>query len=150
MRFLANRGSSLELSIVGYEFPELEGVPYDSNWLVIAGDAELDGRAWKFREPCLLTDEASALADWLEARSKDARKDSEISFIEPNLYFKWGQGALQVDLALECRPPWAPWDKVEEFCFSPSSDELMSAALSLREDLRKYPIRPERENRGLG
>ncbi len=139
MRFLGNHGSSLELSVVGYQFPELEGVPWDSNWLVIAGRAELDGRQWKFRDSCLLTGEASDLADWLEARSKDTSEDSEIDFLEPYLYFRWSQGALLVRLG-----PWTSGDKVEYLRFSPSSDELMSAASSLREDLRKYPYRPER------
>ena len=145
MHLLGSDGSSLELSVVGYQFPELEAVPYDLNWLVIAGRASLGGREWKFQEPCLLTYEAAALADWLEARSKDASNDGEIGFIEPNLCFKWSQGALQINLDLECLPSWALHDKVEEFYlrFSPSSDELASAASSLREDLLKYPVRPE-------
>jgi hypothetical protein len=144
MRLLASDGSFLELTVMGYQFPNLDGVSYDSNWLVIAGHAALAGRAWRFREPCLLTDEVSGLADWFEARSKDASNDSEIGFIEPNLHFGWSQGALQVNLDLECLPSWAPKYNAEEFYlrFTPSMDELASAALSLRADLLKYPIRP--------
>jgi hypothetical protein len=144
MRLLADDGTSLELSVVGYESPRLAG-DLDSNWLIIAGCAALDGREWKFRDPCLLTNEVSALADWFEARSKAPSDDGEIWFIEPNLYFKWSQGVLQVNLDFESRPSWAPEDNTEEFYlrFSPSPDELASAASSLRADLVKYPIRPE-------
>lgn len=145
MHLVGSDGISLVFGVVGYEFPDLVGVPYDSNWLIIAGRAEKDGIGWKFNHPCLLTNEVSSLADWLEARSQDPTKDSEISFIEPNLGFKWFGGALRVTLAVEFRPPWAPWDEVEGFYlqFSPTSEDLALAALSLRDDLRKFPIRPE-------
>ena len=145
MHLAGNDGTSLVFGVVGYQFPDLVGVPYDSNWLIIAGRAEKDRRGWKFNDPCLLTNEVSSLADWFEARSQDPTKDSEISFIEPNLSFKWLGGTLRVTLALECRPPWAPWDQVDEFYLqlSPTSEHLALAALSLRDDLRKFPIRPE-------
>ncbi len=97
MRLLADDGTSLELNVVGYQFPQLVGVPYDSNWLIIAGHVALGGREWKFRDPCLLTNEVLALAEWFEARSK-ASNDDEFGFIEPNLSFKWRQGVLQVHL----------------------------------------------------
>ena len=115
MRFVASDGSFLELSIVGYEFPELERVPYDSNWLFIAGHAASACREWEFREPCLLTYEVAALAEWLEARSKDVSKGSDIQFIEPHLYFRWNHGVLEVQLDLECLPPWVPKFRGQEF-----------------------------------
>jgi hypothetical protein len=105
----------------------------------------LAGREWRFGDPCLLTNEVSDLAGWFEVRSKDATSnDSEIGFIEPNLHFRWRQGALQVDFDLECLPSWAPTCSAEKFYlrFSPSPDELASAAWSLRADLLKYPIGP--------
>jgi hypothetical protein len=52
MRLLANDGSFLELTVAGYQFPHLEGVPYDSNWLIIAGHAALAGREC-LRERCV-------------------------------------------------------------------------------------------------
>ena len=144
MRLLSGDGTSLELTVVGYQFPQLVGVPYDSNWLIIAGHVTLDGREWKFRDPCLLTNELLALADWFQTRSKAPNDNSEIGFIEPNLSFDWRQGVLQISLDLESRPSWAR-DDAEEFHlrFSPTPDEFASAASSLRADLLKYPIRPE-------
>lgn len=145
MRLTDHRGTSLEFGAVRYQFPQLTREPYDSNWLVIAGRIEKDGDAWKFNDPCLLTNEMLALAEWLEARAQNMDGESEISFIEPNFYFKWADGVLRVDLEQECRPPWAPFDKVDEFylTLSPSPQEMASAAEALRADLKKFPIRAE-------
>ena len=140
-----HRGTSLEFHALRYQFPQLTRTQYDSNWLVIGGRIEKDGAAWKFQDPCLLTNEMHSLAEWLESQAIDPGTNSEISFIEPNLYFKWIDRKLRVDLECECRPPWAPFDKVEEFYvnLSPSSEELLAAAEALRADLAKYPIRAE-------
>jgi hypothetical protein len=145
MRLTNHRGTSLEFRALRYEFPELTRREYDSNWLVISGRIEKDGTGWQFRDPCLLTNEVLSLAEWLESRAHDAMPTSEISFIEPNLYFKWARGILRVDLEQECRPPWAPFDKVDEFyiTLSPSPQEMNEAAKALREDLEKFPIRAE-------
>ena len=147
MRLLSGDGTSLELTVAGYQYPHLVGVPYDSNWLIIAGSVTLDDREWKFRYPCLLTNELLALADWFHSLSEAPSDNGEIGFIEPNLSFRWRQGVLQIYLDLESRPSWAPEDNTKEFYlrFSPTPDELASAASSLRADLLKYPIRPERQ-----
>jgi hypothetical protein len=71
VRFSGNNGTFFELGIAAYQFPELEGEPYDSNWVIIAGQAQVNGRAWKFKDPCLLAGEVSDSADWLDAGSKD-------------------------------------------------------------------------------
>ena len=145
MRLLSDDGTSIELTVVGYQFQQFVGVPYDSNWLIIAGRVTLAGREWKFRDPCLLTNEVLALADWFQARSRAPNDNGEIGFIEPNLRFKWRQGVLQVNLDLESRPWSTSEDNTEEFYlrFSPTPDELASVASSLRADLLKYPMRPE-------
>ena len=142
MRLSNHRDTSLEFHAVRYEYPQLTRAQYDSNWLVIGGRIEKDGAAWKFEDPCLLTNEVLSLAEWLEARVRDAGRDSEISFIEPALSFKWANGVLRVDLGHGCRQPWAPF---EEFYLTllPSPQEMMSAAEALREDLKKFPIREE-------
>jgi hypothetical protein len=139
MRFSRYDGSSFQLAIVGYEFPDLEGAPYDSNWLIISGRGEADRGVWQFRVPCLLTAEVTDLTDWFEARANEAGLDSEIGFIEPNLNFTWRDRALRIELAAESRPPWA----LASFylSFSPSSSELASAVRSLRDGLREYPER---------
>ena len=143
MRLTNNRGTSLEFRAIGYQFPQPMRDQYDSNWLMIGGRIEKDGAAWQFQDPCLLTDELLSLAEWFESRVRDAISNSEISFVEPNLYFKWTHGILRVDLEQECRPPWAPFDKVDEFyiTLSPSPEEMTDAARALREDLENFPIR---------
>ncbi|WP_420878293.1 WapI family immunity protein [Sphingobium yanoikuyae] len=41
----------LRLEVEGYQFPDVPNDEWDSNWLVITGDAVLDGRSWRFRDP---------------------------------------------------------------------------------------------------
>ena len=57
--------SWLGLKILGYQFPHETHDPYDSNWLMISGNVGIKGQSWTFTDPCLLTTEAEALADWL-------------------------------------------------------------------------------------
>jgi hypothetical protein len=57
--------SKFELRVAGYQF---QSDRFDANWLVVAGRvAPPDGRAWKFRDPALLTWEVQGLSSWLEA-----------------------------------------------------------------------------------
>ncbi|MGH6810902.1 MAG: WapI family immunity protein [Methylocella sp.] len=107
-------------------------MPWDSDWLVVAGEAELDGRAWKFRDPCLLTTEVSALANWLEARSKDASKDSEIGFIEPNLTSRGTKVRCGSNLGLSAALHGRPRIKPEYF---------ISVSRPLRTSWRRPPGR---------
>lgn len=98
MKLTDHRGTSVELSAIRYEFPQITREQYDANRLVIGGRLEKDGAAWKFQDPCLLTNEVLALAEWFDELRRNPHKNSEISFIEPNFYFKWSSGALRVDL----------------------------------------------------
>lgn len=143
MRIGPHAGTLIDFTVAGYEFPELERASYDSNWLMIAGRFEKDGRAWAFRDPCLLTHELQRLAEWFEARATDPGPDSEIGFIEPNLSFRWTKGALQVFAAAECRPADAPPGSIE-LRLTPSKQEMQSAAAALHADLNRFPIRPEK------
>ncbi len=65
--------SSLELRVIGYQFPDLEaggeppgGDSSDANWLVVSGVVcTAAGTAWSFRHPSLLTWELTELVRWL-------------------------------------------------------------------------------------
>ncbi len=152
MRLETADGQSLELRILGYEFPELETEEDDSNWLIVEGKIAHPRGGWKFRDPCLLTYEASRLADWLDSLARGTPSSEEVSFIEPNLSFRSLEspaGArLRAYFELEARPSWAPSDVVEwEQCwidFPVSELELRRAAASLRDQLKNYPQRAAR------
>ena len=152
MRLETEDGQSLELRILGYQYPDLETEEYDSNWLNVEGKVAHPRGNWKFRDPCLLTYEASRLADWLDSLARGTLSSEEVSFIEPNISFRSVEspegGSLRVYFELEARPPWAPSDVVEdEQCsidFRLSEFELRRAAASLRDQLTNYPQRAAR------
>ncbi|MBN9632055.1 MAG: hypothetical protein J0I18_15820 [Actinobacteria bacterium] len=91
MRF-GSSGSTVELTIEAYQFPESEPQneqDWDANWLVIAG--QISGWVpWRFRDPCLTTWEAREFAAWLDDVAHSERQpvpahEGELSFTEPNL-----------------------------------------------------------------
>ena len=77
---------SLQLDIVGYQFPAGERCETDANWLVAELAVAYDDKRWRAREPALLTSEVTALIEWLR---HVAVGDAVGGFgaIEPNLSF---------------------------------------------------------------
>ena len=145
-------GRRLVLTIVGYQFPALEDDEWDSNWLNVRIDAD-DGReAWASTDPSLLTFEAQALADWLDDLSHGEVREPP-GFVEPNLRFEataWddSEATVRVFFELESRPPGAASRVVGEhplwIDFTLSRPELHNAAVSLRDQLDRYPPRARR------
>jgi hypothetical protein len=109
MRFITNENASLELHVVGYQFPDIQEAEYDSNWLMIEGQVCHLRGDWTFRDPCLLTYEAVGLAEWLESVGDGTPCESYIVFLEPNLSFEIVgeevERVLRVELVAESRPP---------------------------------------------
>lgn len=153
---LDGANGSLELSIVGYQFPsavpEVEGFEHDANWLVIAGEVTDRDRNWQFRGPCLLTAEADELASWLEGMAEGRSFVDALDFTEPNLTFRRvslpdRDHGVRVVFELEARPPWhrftgdeGDWGTVW-LEIPTTQDALRSAARSLREELLLFPAR---------
>jgi hypothetical protein len=140
---LDNGSCRLELSIVRYQFPQIkEGS--DSNWLIVRGLVTMDGRAWAFQDPCLMTTEAAGLVTWLEAVSQRADAKQDVFFTEPNLqFYRIDQGSIRIAFALECAPPWAKqgedW-RLHGFDVVIGA-HIADAALQLREQLSHFPQR---------
>src|SRR6185503_445386 len=127
--------NSFVMSLVGYQFPGLENVEYDSNWLNVKIAVSYQDGKWSTVDPALLTYEVQSLIDWLRAVS--ARKDEErhLVFIEPCLSFHLSPDEgepdkLIIELSHEFRPPWAGEDLYEgyEIAFSLMSIDLIGAA----------------------
>jgi hypothetical protein len=148
----ATNRSSFELKIVGYEFPELADVEYDSNWLEIAINVCAAQGAWTATHPSLLTYEVEHLADWFEGLAEGRPVDDKVHFIEPNLSFEVqgteSEKRLRVYFELESRPSWAPWEGVPQknlwVQFPLSEIDLLGAAQSLRTELSRFPQRTAR------
>ena len=152
MRLVGHDGI-IELSLVGYQFPHLATVPWDSNWLNVRVRVRHPRGDWTAQDPCLLTYDVAGLADWLDAVAAGREEDTEHGFMEPNLYFRSvtdpdGNRFVRVYFELELRPTWAPFDgaPMEDLYldFPAEPSQLTKAAQSLREQLAHYPQRTER------
>jgi hypothetical protein len=149
MRLHSSDGASLEVKILGYEFPDIETEEYDSNWLVIEIDATHPSGHWVCRDSCLLTYEVAALANWLAGIPRGQDVSHVQRFIEPNLEFRLIEAdtsrTLRIYFEAECRPDGAPWNQgvVRDLWldFPVSELNLEEAAESLRRQLAKYPQR---------
>jgi hypothetical protein len=100
VRLLSSDEASVELSIAGYQFPDLQGRgdrDWDANWLQICGAVVLaDGKTWSFEDPSLTTWEAAELGQWLREAADGSVKpwplgteeaEPLLCFTEPNLAF---------------------------------------------------------------
>ncbi len=146
---LDSDGTSFELRVLGYEFPE-GGV--SANWLAVEVAVEGPIGSWAARHASLESGDLLWLADWLSALADGAPADREVAFEEPTLEFELldrsGESVtLRIWLELELRPPWAPspmtgmrdvWIDVRV-----SHDAIREAASSLERDFRRFPTRPE-------
>ncbi|QHT55911.1 hypothetical protein GXP71_07380 [Cellulomonas sp. H30R-01] len=123
MRFESGDGASVDLRLVGYQFPGAVGAPpgdWDANWLVVRGRVRLaDGRAWTFTDASLTTWDARDLDGWLRGVvsghvapvRQDAPEEDLLAFTEPCLAFSLAArddsvATVRVHLSLECAPPW--------------------------------------------
>jgi hypothetical protein len=142
-------GDSLELSISGYQFPEVKDGD-DADWLLVEVRASRGGRAWRSRDPSLQTFEVEALARWLEGVAHGSSFPDACDFVEPNLSFELvrvdrARAELRAYFELESRPPWAPADGAGLrdlwVTLTPSRDEAAAAAAALRAALAAFPTR---------
>jgi len=143
-----NENTEFELEIAGYQFPDLESEPYDSDWLNITIRVKHPRGSWTTTDPSLLTEEVKDLIHWLEDIADGKNVNPDEYFTEPNLHFQLpdnNANKLRVYFELECRPSWAKStfkDDDELWVeFSVTPEILRNAAESLRSQLQKFPTR---------
>ena len=127
MRLDSEDGASVDLRLVGYQFPGAVGAPpgdWDANWLVVRGRVRLaDGRARSFTDASLTTWDARDIGGWLRGVvsghvapvRQDAPEEDLLAFTEPCLAFSLAArdeagATVRVHLSLECAPPWLHQD----------------------------------------
>lgn len=141
---LTGASTAFELRIVGYEFPEIIGEKYDSNWLLIEGHVTHAAGSWVFCHPCMLTFDVVELADWLEQCAKNKLSDMVLHFLEPNIWFSLVNcNTLRVCFDAEALPSWIPLEYTSEqdfYCDFPVNEIiLIEAARQLRDQLARFP-----------
>jgi hypothetical protein len=147
--------ASLYLTILGYQYPDAAGEPYDANWLSIHVEAAGPGGAWTGTDPCLLTYEAARLAAWMEAVAAGQKASPAISFLEPVLLFRLIDGeqgrTLRVHFGNLINPSWRQLEGTREPGLNPdlwldfplAEVDLAAAARELLQQLKRYPDRAE-------
>ncbi len=139
------------MTLMGYEFPELQYVPYDSNWLNIKIEVSHERGKWSAIDPAMFTYEVASLIDWLRAVSAGKYDERDLWFVEPCLSFHLSPpegepDKLIVEFSHGFAPPWATHDLDEEhqLVFELRTLDLIAAAQSLENQLRQYPQRTVR------
>jgi hypothetical protein len=152
MLLRGREGNELELAVVGYQFPDEERDPWDSNWLLISVRVLTPQGSWSVVDPCLTTWEAKRLVAWLVHAAARDPAAVPMTFTEPNLTVtarsRTSRPPLRVHVracfALELRPPWLHnVAGSDNLCIDLDVErsDLARAAASLLADLMAYPQR---------
>ena len=149
MKFTLRNDYSFKLTLLGYQFPSLENVEYDSNWLNVRIDVQHPDGDWSALDPALLTYEVQELADWFRALAVGQRAEQSISFLEPCLEFHVAfsesfSELLKLKLTHGFSPPWSKGFDEFELIFPLATLNLVQAAEDLESQLARYPQRAER------
>lgn len=144
-------GNELELAIAGYQFPDEERDPWDSNWLLVSVRVLSPESTWAVEDPCLTTWEAKRLVSWLVQAAAREPSAVPMTFTEPNLTVVAGPVAgdpnrvhVRASFALELRPPWAHTVSGSDNLtvgLDVRRGDLARAAASLLTDLVQFPQR---------
>jgi len=145
-------GSELELDVLGYQFPNVEADPWDSNSLLVALRVVSAQGTWEAVDPCLTTWEAARLCRWLALLSAGDASAVRQAFNEPNVRVSvnglapdFSRARVHACFELETRPPWLPGPAAGRDTLCVDLDlpraELREAAVDLARQLRRFPLR---------
>jgi len=151
MKLESKDGTSFELRVERYQFPDEDLEPNDYNpaddfdparWLIITISVSNRAGAWQATGPNMTTSEMESLATWLDSVRIGQAGSPGICFIERDMEFAVNEDCtvLQIYLCGVFRPSWARGMVVLEF---PVRElDLTAAASSLREQLGTFPGMP--------
>lgn len=147
MKLVGRDGTSLELSVGGYQFPEIADDRWDSNWLMVSGRIRHPHGSWTFTDACLTTFELERLASWLDDVAVGRPDPDSGDFTEPNLHFYYRQEpepTIEVRLAYESAPPWLVGEPPLEGVtieFPVAMNDPRGAAAEVRSFIHRFPVR---------
>ena len=155
----------VDLAVLGYQFPEMTDVPWDSDWLLLRLRLQWGEHHWEHVDPALTTFELERLALWLLEVAQHAnvfacwtqeRLSTLCTFTEPNLAFEAYSGhptghpvTLRIYLTAELLPPFrtllptGPLSDGSEVWveFGVDAARLRTLAQQLQRDLERFPVR---------
>lgn len=150
-----NEADTLEIAILGYQFPDADDPRQRYSWHMITGQATSTDETWTFQYPALTCDESPRLtawlrqvAQWLDNPGKAMARPGKLTFTEPNLALDLvGQPldrvVIDVELDLEFR---SPRNRTRREAGTPNllhltltREALLSAASDWEQDVEHYP-----------
>ena len=142
MIYLKEKGTSLSMKIIDYEFPSITS-KFDAEWLIIEVQAEDSTYNWSCRGPILRTSELIYLRDWLIAISVDQKTAVKtISFTEDELSFEFSNGLLAIVFEYSFHPLGEKYDWESgvpyKLCFKLDNSEIKSIVNSLTACIQQY------------
>ena len=88
---LSKAGKSMEFTISGYQYPEIESAQgkcgYDANWLVCEVKYTDGNHSEMYRDPCLETYDLRGITESLDEIIEGKEEVYVSEFAEPNLQF---------------------------------------------------------------
>lgn len=103
--FIVSKNKSLELNIIGYQFPDHKisttEYDYDANWLICEVKYSEDNLNEVYRDACLLTYELEELIEALDKIINDEEEAYISDFMEPYLKVSIAKVEEQVVLIVQ-------------------------------------------------
>jgi hypothetical protein len=146
MKFDCINNQFVELSIAGYEFPEITD-EWDSNWLFVHINVKSNENQWDKIHPAITTFELKWLIDWFKNISKNKiEKYKQMNFTEPNISFELINNFdssvknIKIHFVEEFNPIT---DVGIDYCieFNATNEQLRNYSKELKTELKKYPER---------
>jgi hypothetical protein len=154
VRIASTNGNALEISVVGYQFPDAEDLAKRYSWHMLKGTATVAEASWHFRWQALTCDESLRVAPWLrllaetigDTSGADLLAPAPLIFTEPNLAFaaldlRSDRALLRIELDVEFHRDRAHWRAGEPYLLDldVTGSQLVRAAAEWDREIARYP-----------
>jgi hypothetical protein len=148
MLFKCINNQTVELRILGYQFPEVTTPgDYDANWLRIYVKVQSQLGHWQTVDSSLTTWEFKKLISWFKDLSEDREvKYLDLTFMEPCLEFQLkkttqSSKTIRIIFSAELRPKSAPPGKQYYVDCIFTNQDLSDVCMQLEKELEQTPDR---------
>ena len=143
---LKQGNKSIEFSIVGYQYPELEpsdeAFDYDANWLIAEVKYSDSGINETYEDPCIMADDLAEIAEELSKILDGSEEGYITDFMEPYLKIAAARADEKIVIVFQFSYVTTSnsWKRrtVTELL---SQEEATEMVQSLKELVEKYPVR---------
>ena len=143
---LKQGNKSIEFSIVGYQYPELEpsneAFDYDANWLIAEVKYSDSGINETYKDPCIMADDLAEIPEELSKILDGSEEGYITDFMEPYLKIAAARADEKIVIVFQFsyvtrKNSW----KRRKVTALLSQEEVAEIVQSLKELVEKYPVR---------